>query len=439
MSNKALARAVRETSARAGHPVSCDHTAVSRWLDGTRPRRRTAQYVADALGAKLGRAVPPSEIGFPPDILMPESLGIEYVDHVDQAAAVLRELWRADQEEVRTVVTAPTVASAWPNASLNWLVRTGPDAMSHRPAGARVGTGDIQRLQATVGAFAAIDDRFGGGHARRALVQYLRSEVPSLMAGRYDVSTGRSLHAAVAEGTLLAAWMSYDAGAHGLAQRYFIQALRLAHAADDALLGGSVLDAMSHQATFLGRYREAATLARAARQGTTGRATPTLTAHFHAMEARALAAGGDSASAQRVLSDAVRVFERRQPGEDPDWFSYFDDAELAAEFAHCFRDTGRFTDAVTYAERGMTGSARSDFFVTMVLATGHLGTGDVDQACEAARRALDLGTTVRSARCAEYIRAFRQQLGEFEGLAVVRDLHEYAADHPLWLPSSAAA
>jgi hypothetical protein len=233
--------------------------------------------------------------------------------------------------------------------------------------------------------------------------------------------------------------MSYDAGAHGVAQRYFIQALRLAHAADDALLAGSVLDAMSHQATFLGRSREAATLARAARQGTTGRATPTLTAHFHAMEARALAAGGDSASAQRALSEAVRVFERRQPGDDPDWFTYFDDAELAAEFAHCFRDTRRFTDAVTDAERGMTGSARSDFFVTMVLAAGHLGGGDVDQACEAAQRALDLGAAVRSARCAEYVRAFRQQLRDLEGLTAVRDLHEYAADHPLWLPSSAAA
>ena len=41
-----------------------------------------------------------------------------------------------------------------------------------------------------------------------------------------------------------------------------MQALALAQAAGgDRLLGGSILDAMSHQATFAGRYTEAATLA----------------------------------------------------------------------------------------------------------------------------------------------------------------------------------
>src|SRR5215212_6696155 len=48
---------------------------------------------------------------------------------------------------------------------------------------------------------------------------------------------------------------------------------------DDILLAGSILDAMSHQATFLGRAKEAANLARAARTGTRGYATATLTAH----------------------------------------------------------------------------------------------------------------------------------------------------------------
>lgn len=150
------------------------------------------------------------------------------------------------------------------------------------------------------------------------------------------------------------------------------------------------------------------------------------------MEARAYAAGGDSVSAERSLSEAVRVFERRHPGDDPDWFTYFDDAELAAEFCHCFRDTGRFADAIAHADRCMTGSARSDFFVTMVLAAGHLGTGDVEEACLTARRALDLGAAIRSARCVEYLRAFRTQLVELAGLPAIRDLEEYATDHALW-------
>jgi hypothetical protein len=139
---------------------------------------------------------------------------------------------------------------------------------------------------------------------------------------------------------LLAAWISYDSGRHGLAQRYFIQALGLAEAGRNRLLGASILDAMSHQATFLGRCGDAATLASAARTGTRGLATATLIAHFHAMEARALARAGDRRGCHLALADTERNFERRDAGADPEWFQYFDHAELAAELSHCFRDLG---------------------------------------------------------------------------------------------------
>ncbi|GAA1573372.1 hypothetical protein GCM10009789_28600 [Kribbella sancticallisti] len=119
--------------------------------------------------------------------------------------------------------------------------------------------------------------------------------------------------------------------------------------------------------TYLGRSADAVDLARAARSGTRGVATHGVTAHFHATEARALAVGGDAAGAGKALNSAVRVFEERNPGTDPDWISYFNDAELSAEFSHCFRDLGRNSDALTYSQRAISGtSARSDFFAKMV-------------------------------------------------------------------------
>lgn len=63
LSNKALARAVREESVRSGHPVRCDHTGVGRWLDGSHPRARTASLIVVVLGARLGRAVTLEEVG----------------------------------------------------------------------------------------------------------------------------------------------------------------------------------------------------------------------------------------------------------------------------------------------------------------------------------------------------------------------------------------
>jgi len=92
-------------------------------------------------------------------------------------------------------------------------------------------------------------------------------------------------------------------------------------------------------------------LARAARTGTAGIATPTLIAHFHTMEARALARLGNARGCDRALAEAVREFERRRPDDDPAWIQYFDESELAAEFGHCLRDLGRAADAVGYASQ----------------------------------------------------------------------------------------
>src|SRR5207248_318424 len=87
-------------------------------------------------------------------------------------------------------------------------------------------------------------------------------------------------------------YMAVDTGQPGLAQRYYIQALRLAQAAGDRGYGGYVLAAsMSHLAAQLGNPREIAQLARAAQEGARGRVTPRAEAMFHAAKARRRAIG----------------------------------------------------------------------------------------------------------------------------------------------------
>jgi hypothetical protein len=109
-----------------------------------------------------------------------------------------------------------------------------------------VGIGDVERFRATVELFAQLDNRFGGGHAREALIQYLSTDGERLLRGRYPDSVGSALFCAVAEATLLAAWMTYDARPRSpYAQRYFVQALGLANAAGNRLLGAGILYAMS--------------------------------------------------------------------------------------------------------------------------------------------------------------------------------------------------
>jgi hypothetical protein len=155
----------------------------------------------------------------------------------------------------------------------------------------------------------------GGGLALPMAVEYLRGEVAPLLQGRYTDTVGRALFSATAEFTLGVGWMAYDAGKHGLAQRYMAQALRMSHAANDRAFGGRILAAMSHQALHLGDVRHGTDFACAARAGTQGAITPTTVAMLAAMEACAHAARGDAALCLRALSDAERALPDRAQGK----------------------------------------------------------------------------------------------------------------------------
>jgi tetratricopeptide (TPR) repeat protein len=421
---------------------------ISEWVRGVRAPRHA--NVIDEIATGLGfppaarRALgliaepPPNAVSALPSGSPQLDVGLTFPDTPSEAADIVTQLWRADLEDPTEPQQRTIDPRAWGDASLKWLVGPPQVPGAEMISRVQVGLSDVQRFRTTVGMFDQLDDRFGGGNARQALIQYLTTDGERLLRGRFTDAVGRELHSAVADATRLAAWMTYDsAPSSGLAQRYFIQALALAKVADDKLLGADILDAMSHQATYMGRYTEAANLARAARTGTGNAATPTLAAHFHTMEARALARLGDAKSCERALAEAVREFERRNPDDDPEWIQYFNDVELNAEFAHCYRDLGRADAAMQYAMRGLLAPdgvslVRSDFFVAIVLADSYLALGDVEQACATVRKALDVGDQLRSARCVGYLREFSKRLARVGDTTSVVELSGAASQSRLW-------
>lgn len=419
---------------------------ISEWIRGIRAPEKLSVIddIATGLGfpsaarRALGLTVEPlSSTPLVPAVSL--DVGLAFPNSPSGATEAITRLWRADLEDPTEPQRRTIDPRAWGDASLKWLVGPSQDHDADTLGrGARIGMADVQRFRATVEMFNNLDDRFGGGNARQALVQYLSTDAERLLRGRFTDEVGRELYAAVGEATLLAAWMTYDSTpTSGLAQGYFVQALALAKAAHDRLLGASILDAMSHQATYAGRFNEAANLARAARTGTSHVATPTLTAHFHTMEARALARLGDAKSCDRALAEAVSEFERRNPDNDPEWIRYFNDVELNAEFGHCYRDLGRVDDAIRYATQGILAPdeptfARSDFFVAIVLADSYLAAGDIDQACATTLKALASGEQIRSARCVGYLREFHKHLMHVSDNTLAVRFNESASDSRLW-------
>ncbi|MFI6056888.1 regulator [Streptomyces sp. NPDC051286] len=301
-----------------------------------------------------------------------------------------------------------------------------------RGSGQKVSSGDVAALRSVGELFRTLDNAYGGGHARQALVRYLEHEAEPMLRGTYGETTGRRLFSAAADLTRLAGWTSYDIAAHGLAQRYFVQALRLAQAAGDRAYGSYVLITMSRQAVYLGHGREAVQLARVAQQGIGSSAPPVVMALLHSVEARGHGVLGEARTCEASLARAERALETARPGDDvPYWARSFDEAQLADEFGHCHRDLQQYRAAAQHAERSLQlrapGYARSRLFCRVVLASARLGLGELDQACLLGAEAAQQAAEMRSVRATEYVRDFERRLEPYRDAAAVRGYRDRVA------------
>ncbi|MET8882047.1 regulator [Streptomyces rubiginosohelvolus] len=326
--------------------------------------------------------------------------------------------------------THPPAAGAPPGAGALPVVPR--QRQTDRGPGQRVGAGDVAALRSVGELFRTLDHAYGGGHARQALVRYLEHEAEPMLRGTYGETTGRRLFAAVADLTRLAGWTSYDIAAHGLAQRYFVQALRLAQAAGDRGYGAYVLLTMSRQAVYLGHGREAVQLARVAQQGVGSAAPPLVQALLHAVEARGHAVLGEARSCTAALTRAEHALETARPGDEaPHWARAFDEAQLADELGHCHRDLQQYRAAAQHAERSLQlrapAYARSRLFCRVVLASARLGLGELEQACQLGAEAAQQAAEMRSVRATEYVRAFERSLEPYRDAVAVRGYRDRVA------------
>ena len=426
-SNAGLARRVNMVGAERGLDLRYDKTSVARWLRGQQPRGRAPGIIAEALGRKLGRTVTIDEIGMANGKNLASGVGLQFSPTVLGAIEQVCELWRSDVGRRDFLSGSAVASSALVEPSRDWLI-TGADAAVARNTGARVGDSDVDAVRAMTRALIELDHRFGSGHVRPVVVHYLNSVVSGLLSGSYRESVGRGLFAAVSRLTELAGYMAVDTGQPGLAQRYYIQALRLAQAAGDRGYGGYVLAAsMSHLAAQLGNPREIAQLARAAQEGARGHVPPRAQAMFFAAEARGHALMGDARTCDEVAKRAITALEHADddPDDDPEWIAHFDHAYLADELAHCYRDLGRPDDAGRYAAESLEGHpesrARRRAIGMVLLATAQVQQREVEQACHTGTRAVELLGTLRSSRGAEYLDDLQQRLEPYGNEPAVRE------------------
>ncbi|MFF2012524.1 sporulation protein [Streptomyces sp. NPDC058195] len=296
----------------------------------------------------------------------------------------------------------------------------------------RVGHSDVSKLREAAQDARRWDSKYGGGDWRSSMVpECLRVDAAPLLLGSYSDEVGRALFGAAAELTRLAGWMAFDTGQQEAAQRYYIQALRLARAAADVPLGGYVLASMSLQATYRGFADEGVDLAQAAVERNRGLATARTMSFFRLVEARAHAKANDAAAAGSALTAAESWLERSREGDgDPSWLGFYSYDRFAADAAECHLDLKAPRQVKRFTEHALSRPTeefvRSHGLRLVVSAVAELESGNLDAACAAGTRAVEVAGRISSARTTEYVRDLLHRLEPYGHEPRVAELRERA-------------
>ncbi|MGI5356078.1 MFS transporter [Streptomyces sp. CA-252508] len=454
ISNAGLARRVNDLGAQRGLTLRYDKTSVARWVSkGMVPQGAAPHLIAAAIGQKLGRPVPLHEIGLADADPAPE-VGLAFPRDVGEAVRSATELYRLDLAGRRAggggiwqslagsfaVSAYATPASRWlitpADSSVERSVPAAPDGTADGTAddggAVRVGHSDVAKLREAAEDARRWDSKYGGGDWRSSMVpECLRVDAAPLLLGSYSDEVGRALFGATAELTRLAGWMAFDTGQQEAAQRYYIQALRLARAAADVPLGGYVLASMSLQATYRGFADEGVDLAQAALERNRGLATARTMSFFRLVEARAHAKAGDAAAAGAALRAAEGWLERSREGDpDPSWLGFYSYDRFCADAAECYRDLKAPRQVRRFTEQALSRPTeeyvRSHGLRLIVSAVAELESGNLDAACAAGTRAVEVAGRISSARTTEYVRDLLHRLEPYGDEPRVAELRERA-------------
>ncbi|MDX3224728.1 Tat pathway signal protein [Streptomyces sp. ME19-01-6] len=360
---------------------------ISMWVGGTEPSGAAPVILCQALSRRLRRVVTPEELGF----AVPNALGQEALEWRADPLITLNHLGRTDLDADRRSLLTGAVYSV---ASLSlpdetwWTTMAAPPPASALTKQQRVGRGDVATVQELTVAFSRTDQQRGGGHGRKALAQYLHSDVAGFLRGTFpNEQVRRDMFSAAGELAYLSGWMAFDNAEHALAQRYFVLAVKLAARAGNPPLTGHILRAMAHQAIDLGFFKQGLELSTASVEGQRyASATPRERALLGVVHARGLAANGKKQAAAKALLRAEDDLASADDDvEEPHRTFFFAEASLAHETACTLRDCGDRQGAIRQFRRSVQ-TRGAAFRRTHVVTLGYLGAtqiaaGSVEEAC----------------------------------------------------------
>ncbi|WP_326603881.1 tetratricopeptide repeat protein [Streptomyces sp. NBC_01799] len=410
-----FAAAVRRSAREIGEQVACDARYIGRVESG---EIRCPNYAYERVFLHMFPGATLADLGFSaresvrgraarttgstpysPDTPPPPTLQSD----TDEESDVLR----------RVFMTSGTTAMA--AASLGLGLDTTTSAAAAVPVQRRVGEAEVTAVEKAVRQIRLLDDRHGGGGLYRRAAQPLRAAYALLDEGTITRrSTSDRLHAGAGELAISVGWLAHDSGRFDDARSHYAEALATARVAGDPALEAHAFCNTSFLARDTGRPREAVRAAEAGQRAAGPLGSPRLLALLALREAGGRAGLGDRSGCERALGRAHTAFGRGASDADPEWMTFFREAELEMLEAQCWSALGDWPRAARHARRA-TQLQDPHFTRNLALYRAELTTdlaraGAAAEAATAGQQVLDLLAQVQSSRIRAMLAAAVQVL-----------------------------
>ncbi|NBM20073.1 hypothetical protein [Streptomyces sp. GC420] len=272
----------------------------------------------------------------------------------------------------------------------------------------RVGAAEAEAVEEAVRRIRLLDDRHGADGLYRRAAQPLRAAYQLLEAATRSRATADRLQTGAGELAITVGWLAHDSGRVEDARSHYAEALATARVCGDPGLEAHAFCNTSFLARDSGRPREAVRTAQAAQQAARRLPSPRLHALLALREAGGWAGLGDRSACEQALTRARALFDRGATDADPEWMSFFGEAELEGLEAQCWSALGEWERAARHAHRAAELTdphfTRNLALYTAELADDLAHSGRPDEAAAAGLRVLELLEQVESARIQSMLR-----------------------------------
>ena len=221
----------------------------------------------------------------------------------------------------------------------------------------RVGMAEVHAVRGVTDAFLRLNEVRGGKTGRSAVAEFLATDVAALLRARFaDTEVRRRMFSAAAELAYHAGFEAHDAGADGLAQRYYLSALRLAQESGEPGQDGFVFRILALHANDIGASQHSVALAERAVASARAHLSPENTALFQVALARSHAETGDKAAALAVLRRTEQWITPDRGSELPRWAAIFcpNQATVLHQTARTFLAVGDLPAGERYTHMAAT-------------------------------------------------------------------------------------